>query len=172
MNPTRKRRLGLLLVLLAAIAVAGTLVIVALQHNVRYLLTPSDVAAGQAQAGRVFRLGGVVCEGSIARTPDTLDVRFIVTDRIHQIPVRYHGILPDLFRAGQSIIATGTLKPDGFHADEVLAKHDETYMPKEVEEAIAKGKALPHTACAPPPAASALPPPGEGGATAPDEGRR
>ncbi|MBS0194311.1 MAG: cytochrome c maturation protein CcmE [Proteobacteria bacterium] len=151
MNPTRKRRLSILLIVLAAVAIAGTLVIVALRHNVRYLLTPSDVAAGQAQAGRTFRLGGVVCEGSIARTPGSLDVRFVVTDRIHQIPVRYAGILPDLFREGQSIIATGQMQASGFKADEILAKHDETYMPKEVEEAIAKGRKLPHAKCAPPP---------------------
>ena len=151
MNPTRKRRLGFLALVLGAIAVAGTLVIVALQHNVRYLLTPSDVAAGQAQGDHPFRLGGVVCEGSVRRTTGTLDVRFVVTDRVHQIPVRYTGILPDLFREGQSIIATGSMGDNGFHAVEVLAKHDETYMPKEVAEAIAKGKSLPHTPCAPPP---------------------
>ncbi len=151
MNPTRKRRMALLLIVLAAVAVAGALVILALRHNVRYLLTPSDVAAGQAQPDRVFRLGGVVCEGSIARTPGSLAVRFVVTDRIHQIPVRYTGILPDLFRQGQSIVATGTLGHDGFHAQEVLAKHDETYMPREVAEAIAKGQKMKRHACAPPP---------------------
>lgn len=151
MNPTRKRRLGLLALVLFAIAIAGTLVVLALQHNVRYLLTPTDVAAGQAQGSHPFRLGGVVCEGSVRRTPGTLDVSFIVTDRVHQIPVRYTGILPDLFREGQSIIATGKMGGNGFRAEEVLAKHDETYMPKEVAEAIAKGKSMPHTPCAPPP---------------------
>jgi len=150
MNPTRKRRLAFLLLLLGAIAIAGTLVAIALQHNVRYLLTPSEVAAGQAESNHLFRLGGVVCEGSVRRTEGTLDVRFVVTDRVHQIPVRYTGILPDLFREGQSIIATGTMRSDGFHADEVLAKHDETYMPKEVADAIARGKTLPHTPCLPP----------------------
>ena len=151
MNPTRKRRLGFLLLVLAAITIAGTLVAVALQHNVRYLLTPTEVAAGQAQGKQLFRLGGVVCEGSVRRTTGTLDVRFVVTDRVHQIPVRYTGILPDLFREGQSIIATGHMADNGFRADEVLAKHDETYMPKEVAEAIARGKTLPHTPCAAPP---------------------
>lgn len=140
MNPTRRRRLAFLGVALLAIAVAGTLVIVGLQHNVRYLLTPTEVAAGQHPGEGLFRLGGVVCEGSVQRTPGSLDVRFVVTDRVHQVPVRYSGILPDLFREGQSIIATGTLKGDGFHAEEVLAKHDETYMPKEVADAIAKAK--------------------------------
>jgi cytochrome c-type biogenesis protein CcmE len=150
MNPTRKRRLGFLLLVLASITIAGTLVAIALQHNVRYLLTPTEVAAGQAPSNHLFRLGGVVCEGSVRRTEGTLDVRFIVTDRVHQIPVRYTGILPDLFREGQSIIATGKMGSDGFNADEVLAKHDETYMPKEVAEAIARGKSLPHTPCTPP----------------------
>ena len=151
MNPTRKRRLGFLLLVLLAISIAGSLVVVALQHNVRYLLTPSDVAAGQAKVDRPFRLGGVVCEGSVKRTTGTLDVRFVVTDRFHEVPVRYTGILPDLFREGQSVIATGQLEDKGFRADEILAKHDETYMPKEVADAIAKGAKLPHTPCAPPP---------------------
>ena len=151
MNPTRKRRLGFLLLVLAAIAIAGTLVTLALQRNIRYLLTPTDVAAGQSADKSLFRLGGVVCEGSVRRTDGTLDVRFVVTDRVHQIPVRYTGILPDLFREGQSIIATGRMAGNGFHADEILAKHDETYMPKEVADAIARGKTLPHTPCAAPP---------------------
>jgi len=149
-NPTRKRRLGFVLLALAAIIIAGTLMTLALRHNVRYLLTPTEVAAGKNADDQLFRLGGVVCEGSVRRTTGTLDVRFVVTDRVHQVPVRYTGILPDLFREGQSIIATGHMVGDGFRADEVLAKHDETYMPKEVAEAIARGKTLPHTPCAPP----------------------
>ena len=151
MNPTRKRRLGFLLLVLIAIGIAGTLVVVALQHNVRYLLTPSDVVAGQADNDRLFRLGGVVCEGSVRHTEGTLAMRFVVTDRVHEVPVHYTGILPDLFREGQSVIATGRMAGNGFRADEILAKHDETYMPKEVADAIARGKTLPHHACAPPP---------------------
>ncbi len=151
MNPTRKRRLGFVLIVLIVIVIAGTLMTLALRHNVRYLLTPTDIAAGRDANKQLFRLGGVVCEGSVRRTTGTLDVRFIVTDRVHQVPVRYTGILPDLFREGQSIIATGRIANDGFRADEILAKHDETYMPKEVADAIAKGKTLPHTPCAPPP---------------------
>src|SRR6476646_113865 len=121
MNPTRKRRLNFLLLALLAIAIAGALVIVALQNNVRYLLTPTEVAAGQNTGNQLFRLGGVVCEVSVRRTTGSLDVRFIVTDRVHQVPVRYTGILPDLFREGQSIIATGQLGGKGFRADEILA---------------------------------------------------
>ncbi len=150
MNPTRKRRLGFVLLALIAIAIAGALVTVALQHNVRYLLTPTDVAAGQGVDKQLFRLGGVVCEGSVRRTAGTLAVRFVVTDRVHQVPVHFTGILPDLFREGQSIIATGRIADNGFRADEILAKHDETYMPKEVADAIARGKTLPHRPCAPP----------------------
>ncbi len=154
MNPTRKRRLGFVLLALLAIGVAGGLVIVALQHNVRYLLTPTDISAGQAADKQLFRLGGVVCEGSVRRTTGTLAVRFVVTDRVQQIPVRYTGILPDLFREGQSIIATGHMAVDGFRADEILAKHDETYMPKEVADAmntsIARARNLPRIPCAPP----------------------
>jgi cytochrome c-type biogenesis protein CcmE len=147
MNPVRRRRLTTLALALLALAIAGTLVIRALQHNVRYLLTPSEVVAGEGASSKLFRLGGVVCEGSIARKAGTLDVHFVVTDRVHQIPVHYTGILPDLFREGQSIIATGHMDGHAFRAEEVLAKHDETYMPKEVAEAIARGKNLPHTPC-------------------------
>ncbi len=149
MNPVRRRRLTTLLLALLALAIAGTLVALALRHNIKYLLTPSEVAAGQAVGSHPFRLGGVVCEGSIARVPDTLDVHFVITDRVHQIPVHYTGILPDLFREGQSVIASGQMHGRVFRADEVLAKHDATYMPKEVAEAIARGRKLPHTPCKP-----------------------
>ena len=151
MNPVRRRRLTTLLMALFALAIAGALVTLALQRNIKYLLTPTDVAAGQGGGSRPFRLGGVVCEGSVARVPGTLDVHFVVTDRVHQIPVHYTGILPDLFREGQSIIATGHMDGRAFRAEEVLAKHDETYMPKEVADAIARGRKLPLVPCAPPP---------------------
>lgn len=149
MNPVRRRRLTTLLLALLALAIAGALVTLALQRNIKYLLTPTDVAAGQGGGSRPFRLGGVVCEGSVARVPGTLDVHFVVTDRVHQIPVHYTGILPDLFREGQSVIATGRMDGRAFRAEEVLAKHDETYMPKEVADAIARGRKLPHTPCKP-----------------------
>ena len=136
MNPTRKRRMAFALVLLAAAAVAGTFIVLALQENLTYLHTPTDVRAGTAPADARFRLGGVVCEGSVKRTDGTLDVRFAVTDRIRQVPVHFNGILPDMFREGTSIIATGRMEGDQFVATEVLAKHDETYMPKEVADAL------------------------------------
>jgi cytochrome c-type biogenesis protein CcmE len=105
-----------------------------------YLYSPSEVEAGHVPDSARFRLGGVVLEDSIRRRGDSLTVDFVVTDRFHEIPVEYTGILPDLFREGQSVIASGTLTGQGFVAIEVLAKHDETYMPKEVADAIAKAK--------------------------------
>ena len=147
MTPTRKRRLIIAVLILAAAGVAGSLLALALQSNVTYLHTPAEVAAGTAPQA-TFRLGGVVSEGSVQRTDGTLDVRFTVTDRVHTVPVRYSGILPDLFREGQSVIARGKMQSGEFHAEEILAKHDETYMPKEVQEAMEKakreGKAAPH----------------------------
>jgi cytochrome c-type biogenesis protein CcmE len=147
MTPVRKRRLVVALLLLGAAGIAGSLVAVALQKNVTYLHTPSEVEAGTAPKS-TFRLGGVVTEGSVQRTPGTLEVRFSVTDRVHTVPVRYSGILPDLFREGQSIIARGQLDGSEFRAEEILAKHDETYMPPEVKAAMdkakAEGKAAPH----------------------------
>jgi cytochrome c-type biogenesis protein CcmE len=147
MNPTRRRRLWLALALLVAALVAGTFIVLALQENLSYLHTPSEVRAGGVPVDARFRLGGVVCEGSVQRTQGTLDIRFAVTDRIHQVPVSYHGILPDMFREGTSVIATGRLQGNQFVASEVLAKHDETYMPKEVADAMAKGIALHTKSC-------------------------
>jgi cytochrome c-type biogenesis protein CcmE len=142
MTPTRKRRLVLIGLILAAVAVATSLAVFALQQNMTYLYSPSEIDAGHAPAHSAFRLGGVVLEHSLERAPDSLEADFVVTDRFHQIPVRYTGILPDLFREGQSIVATGQIVNGDFVASEVLAKHDETYMPKEVADAIAKAKAL------------------------------
>jgi cytochrome c-type biogenesis protein CcmE len=147
MNPTRKRRLiGVGLILLAA-GVAGTFVVLALQENLSYLHTPTEVRTGKAPADARFRLGGVVCEGSVQRAPGALDVRFVVTDRVRQVPVHFAKILPDMFREGTSIIATGRMEHGEFVANEVLAKHDETYMPREVAEAMKKGAALHTKSC-------------------------
>ena len=141
MNPTRRRRLWLILLLLLAAGIAGTLITLALQENLTYLHTPSEVVRGAAPKDARFRLGGVVLEHSVQRKSGTLEIDFVVTDRFHDFPVRYTGILPDMFREGTSVIATGRLRGDRFVADEVLAKHDETYMPKEVADAIAAAKA-------------------------------
>jgi cytochrome c-type biogenesis protein CcmE len=141
MTPTRKRRLVAVALILAAVSIAATLTVMALSRNMTYLFSPSEVLAGNAPAGANFKLGGVVREHSVQRDQQSLRVDFSVTDRFHEIPVAYTGILPDLFREGQSIIATGRMENGRFVAREVLAKHDETYMPKEVSDAIAKAKA-------------------------------
>jgi cytochrome c-type biogenesis protein CcmE len=141
MTPTRKRRLIAFTLILLAVGTATMLSVIALGKYKTYLFSPSEVLSGQMPAEADFKLGGVVLEHSVQRDPNSLKVAFIVTDRFHEMPVEYTGILPDLFREGQSIIATGRLASGHFAAREVLAKHDETYMPKEVADAIAKAKA-------------------------------
>ena len=141
MTPTRRRRLIVISLILAAVAIASTLTLFALQQNMTYLFSPSEVLSGHAPPGSAFRLGGVVLENSLQRDQSSLKVDFTVTDRFHDMPVEYTGILPDLFREGQSIVATGRMDGTRFVAREVLAKHDETYMPPEVADAIAKAKA-------------------------------
>jgi cytochrome c-type biogenesis protein CcmE len=141
MTPTRKRRLIAVALILAAVGVAAGLTVLALGRNMTYLFSPSEVLAGHVPVDASFRLGGVVLEHSIQRDSTSLKVDFVVTDRFHDMPVQYTGILPDLFREGQSIIATGKMDSGHFAAREVLAKHDESYMPKEVADAIAKAKA-------------------------------
>ncbi len=137
MNPRRKRRLIMVLVLVMGIGGATALALVAFRENLLYFNSPSDVAAGKAPKDRLFRLGGMVKEGSVQRSDDGLSVTFVLTDYASDITVRYSGILPDLFREGQGIVANGKLGPDGvFVANEVLAKHDENYMPPEVAESL------------------------------------
>ena len=145
MNPTRRRRLLLVVALLAAAAVAALLATLALQENLTYLHTPTEVRTGAVPTDARFRLGGVVCEGSVRRREGTLVVDFAVTDRVRRVPVRHSGILPDMFREGTSVIATGRLEDGVFVADEVLAKHDEAYMPREVQQAMVASKGKPHT---------------------------
>jgi cytochrome c-type biogenesis protein CcmE len=149
MNPTRKRRLTIVISVVVAAAVAIGLSIYALQQNMNYLLTPSQVQSGQAASYKTFRLGGMVKGGSIQRSKDSLKVTFTVVDADGAMPVEYTGILPDLFRDNQSVIATGHMDNAHFVATEVLAKHDETYMPKELKDAMAKahkGKPMPQGA--------------------------
>jgi cytochrome c-type biogenesis protein CcmE len=143
MHPTRKRRLLLVLALLAAAGVAAVLVAMALERNVTYLYTPSEVRDGEAGpavgSGEArFRLGGMVAKGSFARTAGSLQARFEVDDGDARMPVVYEGILPDLFRENQAVVATGRMRDGVFVAEEVLAKHDETYMPKEVADKMAE----------------------------------
>ena len=139
MNPARKRRLWLILALLAASGVAATLVTLALRENITYLYTPSQVYGGEAADQAVFRLGGMVAKDSLKREEGTLKVSFGVTDGDAVMTARYEGILPDLFRENQAVIATGRRDGDQFIATQILAKHDEQYMPREV--ALAMGKA-------------------------------
>ena len=134
MHPTRKRRLLLILALVAAAGVATALVALALQRNVAYLYTPSEVLRGEAGDQARFRLGGMVADGSFERAPGSMQARFVVDDGDARLPVVYEGILPDLFRENQAVVATGSMREGTFVAEQVLAKHDENYMPKEVAD--------------------------------------
>lgn len=147
MNPTRVRRIWFVVLLLIVAAVAGTLITFAMQENMTYLYTPTQVKNKEAPEGANFRLGGVVCEGSIKRKESTLAVSFSVTDRVNQIIVQHEGILPDMFKEGTSIIATGKMQNGQFIANEVLAKHDETYTPKEMQDAMKKAKEMQTKSC-------------------------
>ncbi len=139
MNPIRKRRLWLVLALVVASGVAATLVTLALRENITYLYTPSQVYSGEAADQAVFRLGGMVAKDTLRRVDGTLRVSFGVTDGDAVMTTYYDGILPDLFRENQAVIATGRRDGDQFMATQILAKHDEQYMPREV--ALAMGKA-------------------------------
>ena len=133
----RQRRLTLVIGILAGVSIAGMLALSAFRKNVTFFFDPSQVAAGQVPAGERFRLGGMVTQGSLKRASGSLEVRFVVTDFSHDVPVSYTGVLPDLFREGAGVVAHGHLAPDGtFIADEVLAKHDEKYMPPEVARSL------------------------------------
>ncbi|MBJ9975393.1 cytochrome c maturation protein CcmE [Pseudomonas sp. S75] len=137
MNPQRKKRLLLILGLLAGVAVALGLALSALQQNINLFYTPTQIANGEAPLDTRIRAGGMVEKGSVQRSGDSLDVRFVVTDFNRSVAISYRGILPDLFREGQGIVALGKLNAEGVVvADEVLAKHDEKYMPPEVSKAL------------------------------------
>ena len=136
MTPRRKR-LYVVLGILGGVATAVALATMASRENIMFYFDPSQVVAGKAPAAKRFRIGGMVVKGSVQRNPGDLKVRFVLTDFAHEVPVEYSGVLPDLFREGQGIIAHGTLRPGGaFIADEVLAKHDEKYMPPEVAASL------------------------------------
>ena len=137
MRLRKQQRLILVVAVLLLLGGASGLVLFALSDSVAFLVTPSDLAAGKVDADERFRLGGLVVDGSVERGGNDGVVRFRLTDQVNQVPVRYQGILPDLFREGQGIVAQGVLGPDGvFTASEVLAKHDENYMPPEVADAL------------------------------------
>ncbi|MDO5504676.1 MAG: cytochrome c maturation protein CcmE [Pseudoxanthomonas suwonensis] len=134
MNPVRKRRLLLLVALVIAAALAATFVTLALQRNISYLYTPAEVLRGEAGEHARFRLGGMVAQGTFKREPGSMLAEFQVDDGDARLPVRYEGILPDLFRENQAVVATGRMDGGVFVAEQLLAKHDETYMPQELAD--------------------------------------
>lgn len=141
MTPKRKKRLLIVMFILLGLSSATALALKAFDENMMFFYSPSDLKAGKFDGQRQFRLGGMVVKGSVKRQSDSLDVQFDLTDYKEIVTVHYNGILPDLFREGQGIIARGHLQENGvIQADEVLAKHDEKYMPPEVAAALAKGQ--------------------------------
>jgi cytochrome c-type biogenesis protein CcmE len=135
----RHKRLAAIALGLGALGIATALVLSAFEKNLVFFFTPSQVAANEAPQGRLFRIGGMVLAGSVQR--EGVEVRFVVTDTAKSIPVVYRGALPDLFREGKGVVAQGTLGADGvFQAREVLAKHDENYMPPEAAHAVEKAQ--------------------------------
>lgn len=145
MNPVRKKRLFIILAILAGVGVAVTLALSALQENINLFYTPTQIAAGEAPEGTRIRAGGLVENGSVSRSKDSLTVAFRVTDNNETVTIQFQGILPDLFREGQGIVALGRVNADGvLVADEVLAKHDENYMPPEVTQALEKSGMMKH----------------------------
>jgi cytochrome c-type biogenesis protein CcmE len=142
MTPRRKKRLLLVLALVVGVGSAVALALSAFRENLLYFYSPSQVLAGEAPSNHHIRLGGLVQNGSVARQADGLTVHFALTDTVETVTVTYTGILPDLFREGQGIVATGRLNGQGvFEADQVLAKHDENYMPPEVADALDTARA-------------------------------
>jgi len=137
MTPKRRQRMLLIAAMVTGVAVAAGFALKAFNENLMFFYTPAQVTAGEAPVDRLIRVGGLVTKGSVQRQADGLTVHFDITDNADTITVQYTGILPDLFREGQGIVAHGRLKGDHrFVADEVLAKHDENYMPPEVADAL------------------------------------
>ncbi len=138
----RQRRMTLVAVIVVGVSIASALALRAFRDNVMFYFDPTKVAAGEVKRGQRFRLGGMVVQGSLTRTPGTLNVSFAVTDFKNSVPVKYDQVLPDLFREGAGMVAYGRLDASGtFVADEVLAKHDEKYMPPELARSLKAGQA-------------------------------
>jgi len=139
MKPKRRQRLVLVGLLVAGVGIAVGLALLALQENINLFFSPSQVVAGEAPVGSPFRLGGMVVDGSVSRADQSLEIRFDLTDTANTVTVAYTGILPDLFREGQGIVAQGSVNDNGlFTATQVLAKHDENYMAPEVAASLAR----------------------------------
>ena len=141
MRAKRKQRLYLVILLLIGLSIAVGLTLMALQQNINLFFTPSQIVADEAPQGVAFRIGGMVVDDSLKRSDQDLSVQFEITDTAKSVPVRYTGILPDLFREGQGVVALGRLDGNTFVASEVLAKHDENYMAPEAVEAIKQANA-------------------------------
>lgn len=141
MTPTRKKRLMLIVLVFAGVAVGTGIFLLAFKENIMFFKSPTEIAAGDFPAQRSFRIGGMVKDHSLIRADDSLKVSFVVTDHQHDVTVEYEGILPDLFREGQGVVAIGKMhNTELFVAEEVLAKHDENYMPPEAAAALEAGK--------------------------------
>jgi len=138
MHPIRKQRLMIVLFIVSGIGLAVGLGLFALQENINYFYSPSEITEGKAPQNQLIRAGGMVVDGSVKRDPDSLKIKFQITDFAETVTVEYEGILPDLFREGQGIVTQGRLQGDRLIATEVLAKHDENYMSPEVAEALEK----------------------------------
>ena len=132
----RQKRMTLVAGIVVGVGIAAALAMQAFRNNVMFFFDPTQIAAGEAPQGERFRMGGMVEKGSVVKTAGTLDIQFLVTDFKHTVPVKYSGILPDLFREGQGVVAHGRLQNGTFVADEILAKHDEKYMPPEVAKSL------------------------------------
>ncbi len=140
----RQKRMTFVAVLVSGVAIAITLALQAFNENLLYFFSPTQVKAGEAPKDHSFRLGGLVVEGTVNRDPDSLKINFDLTDTAETISVQYEGILPDLFREGQGIVATGKVVGNLFIADQVLAKHDENYMPPEVADTLKDAGLIEH----------------------------
>ena len=139
MNPKRRKLLFTAIFIVLGVGTATGLALKSFQENLLYFYSPTQVRDGEAPDNRNFRVGGLVLAGTVKRNPENLDVEFVLTDTMNNVTVNYNGILPDLFREGQGIVANGAINSEGiFIAAEVLAKHDENYMPAEVADALEK----------------------------------
>ena len=145
MSP-RKKRVLIVFAILAGISIAAIFILTAFEKNLMYFYSPTEIINGNAPKAQSFRIGGLVVNDSVIRNTEDLKVSFVLTDTMNEVKVIYEGILPDVFREGQGIVANGKLQPDNiFVADQVLAKHDENYMPPEVAEALkAAGAQMPY----------------------------
>ena len=151
MHPARRKRLILVLIVVLGLGTAVTLTLYALQQNINLFYSPSQIVAGEAPLERSIRVGGLVVAGSVRRDPETLRVVFTLTDNMNRVQVSYEGILPDLFREGQGIVARGKLVDSNVvRAEEVLAKHDENYMPPEVADSLKQADLWKHNAASNP----------------------